>query len=46
MYDNRYEMARKILYIFNGFLVSSKIENNPELNLEAIPTAKVLLGSA
>jgi TetR/AcrR family transcriptional regulator, transcriptional repressor for nem operon len=40
------EMARKILYVFNGSLVSSKIKNKPELILEAIPTAKVLLGSA
>jgi hypothetical protein len=40
------EMARKMLFVFNGTLVSSKIENKPDLILEAIPTTKVLLGCA
>jgi TetR/AcrR family transcriptional repressor of nem operon len=40
------EMARKMLYVFNGSLVSSKIENKPDYILEAIPTTKVLLGAA
>ncbi len=40
------EMARKMLYVFNGSLVTSKIENKPELILEAIPTTRVILGVA
>jgi hypothetical protein len=40
------EMARKMLFVFNGTLVSSKVENKPDLILEAIPTTKVLLGFA
>ena len=40
------EMARKMLYVFNGSLVSSKIENKPDRILEAIPTTIVLLGTA
>jgi TetR/AcrR family transcriptional regulator, transcriptional repressor for nem operon len=38
------EMARKMLYVFNGSLVSAKIEKKPDLILEAIPVTKVLLG--
>ncbi len=41
---DRNEMARKMLYVFNGSVVSAKIEKNPDLILEAIPVTKVLLG--
>ncbi len=44
--SDKNEMARKMLYVLNGSLVSSKIGKRPDLILEVIPTTRVLLGVA